>query len=460
MDLEILRNIILFTGWPVLIAGSVWLLFSSYRFFINVKKVIFGRLVLGMTFGWLLTMYSLGIVATIAMYLNTFIGALVVFPIFLLWSFTMALLFFSIRKWTKEAVTINEFYQDIERKYQSIFELSPEAILLMDANGTILAANERLHEWVDFNTADMIGRNIMLLPFLTNESRSTIMKNLSRRLLGQENPPYNIEFTSKKGEIRFGRVVDSAMKDEKGKPVRNITMISDFTERIKLEQLRDDLTHMIVHDLKTPLSGITGITDLLLKQMLGPISDEQKKYIETIEISSKKLTNLIMDLLDIKKIEDNKLELKKALFPASELVNNLAWLEMTSRREGKELAFYFEPDLSIFGDQGVITRVLENLIGNAIKHTPKQGRIGLSIRPDNGHILFEVTDSGEGIPSQYLDRIFDKFFKVEKQEYRTKIDTGLGLAFCKMAVEAHGGNISVASDPNKETRFSFKLKRS
>ncbi|MBU1867569.1 MAG: PAS domain S-box protein [Candidatus Margulisbacteria bacterium] len=457
MTIELLRFLILAFGWPSLISGSLYFLFSSYRFNRNVHGAIFGKLVLIMTFGWLLTMYCLGIVATLAMFLDVRIGVQYVFPVFVVWAASMLMIYASIRRWTKEAATINEFYQDIERKYQSIFEVSPEAILLTDTNGIVLSANDRLQEWLGYKTEEIIGKNLIILPFLTEESKAIIMKNFSRRLQGKAAPAYEITFFNSKNQVMCGRVVDTIMKDEKGAPVRSLTMISDVTERMQLEKLREDLTHMIIHDLKNPLTGIQGAVDLLLKERVGPINEEQKKLAGIAASSTKKLFNLIMDLLDIKKIEENQLVLSRTTFSARELANNLAWVVSYGQQQGKVVILNKLIDINITADLNLLTRVLENLLSNALKHTPDGGTIELRIREEKDHLVFEVADNGEGIPRECLARVFDKFFKVEDQKMKTKIDTGLGLTFCKLAVEAHGGKIGVESTVGQGSRFYFTL---
>ena len=109
------------------------------------------------------------------------------------------------------------------------------------------------------------------------------------------------------------------------------------------------------------------------------------------------------------------------------------------------------------GDQSLLTRVIENLVGNALKHTPTGGKVTLRASRQGGRSLFEVIDNGEGIPAEFLPRIFDKFFKVESSTLKSKIDTGLGLTFCKMAVEAHGGEIKAESTVGRGSRFFFYL---
>jgi len=226
----------------------------------------------------------------------------------------------------------------------------------------------------------------------------------------------------------------------------------------KLEQLREQLSQMIVHDLKNPLTGI--LSSVELAGVLGPISDKQKELMETAKVNAKKLSNMIMDILDLGKMAENKLVLNKTTFSADDLAKNLSWVETLTKKENKQLILQIEKGVNVTADKNLIVRVLENLLSNAIKHTTPGGRITLSVKKDKNQILFEVVDNGEGIPKEYLERIFDRFFKIENQQLKSSVDTGLGLTLCKMAVEAHQGKIGVESQVGKGSRFFFALPQS
>jgi signal transduction histidine kinase len=226
---------------------------------------------------------------------------------------------------------------------------------------------------------------------------------------------------------------------------------------IELEKLRDDLTHMIVHDLKNPLEGILSSAELFKGGFLGQLNDNQLKFINIIFFNARRLSNLAMDLLDIRRFEEKKLSIRKEEFPADELITNLSWMHDLAHKEQKIVEMNISGIQTIFADKHLLIRVLENLLSNAIKHTQHGGKITLCIQKNDRRILFEVIDTGEGIPSEYVDRVFDKFFKVETQDLKTKIDTGLGLTFCKMAVEEQGGKIALESTVGKGSRFYFTL---
>lgn len=156
-------------------------------------------------------------------------------------------------------------------------------------------------------------------------------------------------------------------------------------------------------------------------------------------------------------MEESKLLLHKNAFQPGSLFKNLKWIEDLAKNEKKTVEMNAEKDLIIVADENIIGRVLENLLGNSIKHSPADSKIILNAKKESNGILFEIIDQGEGIPKEYLSRMFEKFFTVEGATGKTKADTGLGLAFCKLAVEAHGGEIGVESEPGKGSRFFFTL---
>ena len=457
MSLESIRFFILITGWPTLIIGTIFLFYRAFKFYVEVNKVVFGKLVLIMTSGWLFTMYCLGFASTLAMFLDVRIGVYVVIPIFITWAISMVLIFIVIANWSKEAITINEFHQDIERKYQVIFDLSPEAILLLDATGIILASNDRLQDWLGFDTKEMIGKNIINLPFINDESKAEIMKNFSQGLLGKKGSAYIIELQNKAGEKKYAQAIARTLRDEQGNIVRNLTMMSDVSDRVKLEKTRDELTHMIIHDIKNPLFGIAATIDLFLAQQLGTLSSEQKQSLEAMQIGYKEISNLITNLVLVKNIEQQQLVLNKAMFYVNDLLKTIDWIPRYAQNQKVDYEKELGSDIALEADLQIIARIVENLLLNAIKHTPAGGKVSLKVSKQGKQIHFEVSDTGEGIPAEFHHKVFDKFFKVSGQKHKNVLDSGLGLTFCKLAVEAHGGEIKVESQVGQGSKFSFTL---
>jgi PAS domain S-box-containing protein len=334
-------------------------------------------------------------------------------------------------------------------------EQSPSTTAITDIDGNLQYVNPKFTRLTGYKPEEVLGKNPRILK--SGDKGPAEYKELWDTITSGREWRGIFHNRKKNGEIYFEEASISPVKDKNGKIAHFVKVGEDVTKRVKLEEMQDNLTHMIVHDLKNPLTGIVSAVELINSGTLGPVTDEQKKFLATAQVSYKKLSNMIMDLLDISKMEDSSLKLNLERFTGADLRKALDWTNQLAQKEKKELAFSIDDKLSILADKDLIVRVMENLITNASKHTPQGGQLSVTVRKEGKQLLFEVRDSGEGIPKEFLGQVFDKFFKVEGQKMKTKIDTGLGLTFCKMAVEAHGGTIAVESELGKGSRFYFRL---
>lgn len=334
-------------------------------------------------------------------------------------------------------------------------EQSPSIVMITDKEGNVDYVNPKFYRTTGRTPEEVLGKNVRLLKL--GDQPQGLYQELWATLRSGKEWRGRFHNLRKDGSAYWESVSLAPLRDINGATTHYIKVAEDITKLVDLEKWCDDLSRLIVHDLKNPLTGIVSSVELFLSGLLGSLTDEQKKFLEIIQVSSRKLSNLIMDILDVSKLEENKLAVNKTVFPIVDLVKNLSWTELYARKDEKILKFDLEKGLSISADQNLLVRILENLVSNAIKHTSRGGEIRINIRGDQGRMLFEVIDTGEGIPQEYLGRVFDKFFKVEGQTLKTKIDTGLGLTFCKMAVEAQGGAIAVESEVGKGSRFYFYL---
>ncbi len=228
-------------------------------------------------------------------------------------------------------------------------------------------------------------------------------------------------------------------------------------ERLKdLEQLRHDLTAMVVHDLKGPLAEVLGNLDLIAYE---PLSETQREYLGLAELGAEDLLRMIMNLLDIDRMEEGRIELR------TEPVDFAAAAERVSRKfqtviglKELELVIDDQSKQPLLVDQGLFDRVLQNLLTNAIGHTDEGGAITLAAREEADEVVIRVTDNGEGIDPQHQGRIFEKFSQAHGGR-GPRTSTGLGLAFCKLAVQAHGGRIWFESRLGEGTTFFVALPR-
>jgi len=224
----------------------------------------------------------------------------------------------------------------------------------------------------------------------------------------------------------------------------------------RLEELRDNLVHMIVHDLCNPLTGICGFLDLVLDKK-ETLTEDCLDYLETARRSTTAVIDMVNAVLDVSKMEAGEMKLHLAECDLVRMAVDLI-SGMQSLKEGREMILDAPPaPVTVVGDGDLLLRVIQNLLGNALKFTPSDGWIRLSIEPDENRVCVRVWDNGPGVPEEYLEKIFEKFGQVEARANQQKHSTGLGLTFCKLAVEAHGGSIGVESEVGKGSTFWFVL---
>ncbi len=234
---------------------------------------------------------------------------------------------------------------------------------------------------------------------------------------------------------------------------------ANFKRLQELEKLRDDLTHMIIHDLRTPLSSV--IMGMQTLDVVGDLNQDQREMMQIAVAGGETLLGMINDLLDVEKLESGTMQLDYAQLIPAELVA-FAESQVASLAQNRELHLVcrIAADLPTFrGDENKLRRVLVNLLGNALKFTPSGGTVTLEAHANTHEntIVFSVSDTGEGIPPEAFGRIFQKFGQVETRRGGRMMSTGLGLTFCKLAVEAHGGHIGVESSPGKGSTFCFSI---
>ena len=254
----------------------------------------------------------------------------------------------------------------------------------------------------------------------------------------------------------------SACLEKKRAHDREMVMFEQLQDQYRLLQelgkQRDDLMHMIVHDLRTPLASlITGMQTLGTDDL-----DEFQREMVGISIhGGETLLSMINDLLDVEKMEAGSMQLDYAELDAADLVASAA-SQVNSLCKDTRISLVTDiatGQPAFPGDESKLRRVLVNLLGNALKFTPAGGTVTVQVWPSkNGaSLVFSVSDTGEGIPAEAFERIFEKFGQVESRQGGRTMSTGLGLAFCKLAVGAHGGQIGVRSVPGKGSTFHFTV---
>jgi signal transduction histidine kinase len=216
------------------------------------------------------------------------------------------------------------------------------------------------------------------------------------------------------------------------------------------------LTRLIVHDLKNPLTIMTQGSSLLSRGRLGELTPDQKKLAERIEQAGDKTLNLINDILAVEKMEAGAVELRRTPLDLWKFLSeSVAELQVLAQANQQVLTLRLSSRLPIIeADESLLRRVMDNIITNALKFSPENGRVAVSAMNDESHLMIEVADNGPGVSPTQRELIFEKFSQVHATERR---GVGLGLTFCKMVIEAHQGTIVVEDSPLGGALFRISL---
>ena len=235
--------------------------------------------------------------------------------------------------------------------------------------------------------------------------------------------------------------------------------LAESYERLRdVEKLRDDLVHMIVHGMRSPLTGIVGMLGILRLDLQETLDEEQAVDFDMALTSGNTLNEMVSSLLDVSRMEAGEMPLARREVDLREVVAGA--IDSLGAMVKRCRVVFAPPEQPVMAhcDPEVTRRIVANLVSNAIQFTPPEGEVRIAVS-SGGHSV-TVTDTGPGIPPQYHARIFEKFGQVEMREGGRKYSTGLGLAFCKLAVEAHGGEIGVDSEVGRGSTFWIVLPHS
>ena len=252
-----------------------------------------------------------------------------------------------------------------------------------------------------------------------------------------------------------------------GARVRSLLKLKAATDALEdslrklreLERVREDLMKMIVHDLKTPLTLVLATLEMLADGDFGPVNDKQKAAVADAETKSEDLLALIEDILEVARIEEASIKLSPVpIAPAALIAEMVHEWQHRFHQEKTKVSVNVTDEAPVFsGDKALIKRVFSNLIQNAITHSSTPIELQLNARQTESGVLFTVSDNGPGIPPEYHELIFRKFGQVGMQRIPRTRSSGLGLTFCKLVVEMHGGRIWVQSAGGEGSAFHIEL---
>ena len=237
---------------------------------------------------------------------------------------------------------------------------------------------------------------------------------------------------------------------------------SAMAAKARFDKLKDDFLTVASHELRTPMSVINGFAEILVREKLGPLNDEQKRRVRKILMQGQRLHRIIDELLDLSRIRSGKIEVKREVFDIIPVLKaSLDDHQIVCEQQKIELLDEI-PDVlpDVEGDLERITQVIVNLLNNAIKYTPAGGAVTLRCKPDDRKrfVIIEVCDTGIGISPAEQSRVFDEFYRANQEHTKKYSGSGLGLAIVRQLVESQGGSVGMRSDGiGKGSVFFFTI---
>ena len=347
---------------------------------------------------------------------------------------------------------------DERGRLQALIESSRDGNILVGIDEQVLVINAPalalLHlpgqpgDWVNRSARDIMAALEGHAPYAVR----VLLKEMRRIHVGDE-PSAEGEFRVPPRTIHWLNLPVMASDA----PLGRLFVLHDVTQERVLERMRDDLVHTTVHDLRNPLTAISGALSLLGKNLPDDFSPNQQQLWDIAHTNTKRMLGLVNAILDISRLESQQMPLEYALVSPADLGADVLNAQLLIADKELSLENNVPSTLPpVWADAGLIERVLQNLVGNAIKFTPAGGTVQVTARVetlDRPRILVSVSDTGPGIPTEIQARLFQKFVTGGQEER----GSGLGLAFCRMVMEAHGERIWVESTSESGTTFTFTL---
>jgi PAS domain S-box-containing protein len=340
---------------------------------------------------------------------------------------------------------------------RAVIEGVPAAISLVDRAGGLLLSNAAMDRWDDERgnpPGDTVIDRALASAELTCDPAG-----YRRRLEALLADP-RLQAVDRYQLAASGRCFErysAPVRDHAGELLGRLFVLRDITAEERAKQASDEFVALASHELRTPLTSILGYLEVVLDGDAGELGDEQRRFLGVVERNARRLLRLVDDLLVVARADAGRLGLEPQRVDLGQLaIDCVLGARPAAREKGIALTVQAEP-VPIYGDVTRLTEVLENLISNALKFTPRDGRVALRARSRRGQALLEIVDNGIGIPVAEQARLFERFYRTSAAQAAAIQGTGLGLAISKMIVEAHGGAVEVESDEGAGATFRVRL---
>jgi signal transduction histidine kinase/DNA-binding response OmpR family regulator len=350
--------------------------------------------------------------------------------------------------------------QEEASKNQAILESIADGVVVNNPQGRVILMNPAAECILNEPRTNLITTDVrQLLEVFDDPGRTTALVAIEQ-MFSQASCPSEIEAISSTLETDH-RVINAHMAPVVARHdefLGVVTVLRDITKEVEADRAKNEFISTVSHELRTPMTAIKGYTDLLSGGAVGPLNDNQKRFLGVVKNNTDRLIALINDLLDISRIETGRVRFEPTPVSVEEIIADVIEA-MAARAQAHGLILTYEVDAGlpeIMGDRGRLYQVLNNLVGNAINYT-LEGNVSIEATTIGTAVQVSVRDTGVGIVPEDISRIFDRFYRADDPIVQQASGTGLGLPIVKMFVEMHGGRVWVDSEKGRGSTFTFIL---
>ena len=340
---------------------------------------------------------------------------------------------------------------------QAAIDSLPDPVLVLDSGGGILNLNRASEAVLQLGRGESAGRSIHALEPVLRERLETIRTHVlsGKGAVVPRGLDEAIRVDLQDGPHRLLPRA-TALYSEEGAVTGVTVVLQDVTRLVRFDELKNDLVATVAHEFRTPLTSLRMAIHLCAEEAAGPLTSQQADLMAAARQDCERLQGIVDDILDVSRIQAGRIDLHaRPVDPVALVQEALRKAEAPARTGRVELALEEPPQaIALQADPERIGVVLDNLVANAVRHTPPGGRVVARVRRTDEGARFEVQDSGEGIPAQYQERIFDRFFQVPGAKHG---GVGLGLYISREVVRAHGGEMGATSEAGQGSTVWFTL---
>jgi len=346
--------------------------------------------------------------------------------------------------------------QEERSKSQAILHSIADGVIVSDTRQQVIVCNPAAEEILQTSEHDVIGSDVRrLFDAFAEDGRSDALAALERLTTASNVAPGQVIETTLASTTRIISAHMAPVLIETGESLGVVTALRDITREVEADRAKSEFVSTVSHELRTPLTSIKGYADLLFARAVGPVNEQQERFLAIIKNNADRLTALINDLLDISRIETGRVRLKIELVDLTDVIKEVVE-SLREQIESKGLQLFVDlcdDPPQILGDRARLIQIVTNLVSNAFKYTD-EGWIRVSFASLDEAVRLDVADSGIGIATKDQGRIFERFYRADTPVME---GTGLGLAITKQLVELHGGRVWVKSEVGAGSTFTVIL---